>query len=146
MDAQETLRKIRLLRRKCDAEADTLNIWRQQMDDAIDQCPPSDDPQLRTILFDVRRNLVLSHTFVTTARQYLDTAETYITNLTSAQEVQAYNATTEQLISVDQRPKRPACPDCPLISNPPCESSVPCCRCNEDCNSRQPCPKNPQKQ
>lgn len=124
MDAQETLRKIRLLRRKCDAEADTLNIWRQQMDDAIDQCPPSDDPQLRTILFDVRRNLALSHTFVTTARQYLDTAETYILNLTQKQH----------------------CADCPLICNPPCESSVPCCRCNEDCNSRQPCPKNPQKQ
>lgn len=124
MDAQETLRKIRLLRRKCDAEADTLNIWRQQMDDAIDQCPPSDDPQLRTILFDVRRNLTLSHTFVTTARQYLDAAETYIINLTQKQH----------------------CADCPLISNPPCESSVHCCRCNEDCNSRQPCPKNPQKQ
>ena len=124
MDAQETLRKIRLLRRKCDAEADTLNIWRQQMDDAIDQCPPSDDPQLRTILFDVRRNLALSHTFVTTARQYLDAAETYIINLNQKQ----------------------YCADCTLRQNPPCESSIPCCRCNEECNSRQPCPKNPQKQ
>ena len=124
MDAQEILVEINKLQRKCDAEADTLNIWRQQMDDAIDQCPPADDPQLRTILFDVRRNLALSHTFVTTARQYLDAAETYITNLSQKQH----------------------CTDCPLISNPPCESSVPCCRCNEDCNSRQPCPKNPQKQ
>ena len=31
------------------------------------------------------RNLALSHTFVTTARQYLDAAETYILNLTQKQ-------------------------------------------------------------
>ncbi len=124
MDPQEALNQARALWRKCDAEADTLSIWRQQIEDALSQCPPGSDPQLRPILFDIRRNLILAHNYTTAARDCCQAAEQHLSKLTQKQH----------------------CADCPLISNPPCESSVPCCRCNEDCNSRQPCPKNPQKQ
>ena len=30
--------------------------------------------------------------------------------------------------------------DCPLRRWPTCELDVPCCMCDEECNSRQPCP------
>lgn len=34
------------------------------------------------------------------------------------------------------------CPECFVAQYPPCGKGIPCCKCHEeDCNSRQPCPK-----
>ena len=35
----------------------------------------------------------------------------------------------------------PYCAECMLKEFPPCEKSIPCCKCKDNCNSRQPCPK-----
>ncbi|MBQ1486163.1 MAG: hypothetical protein IIZ44_06860 [Muribaculaceae bacterium] len=33
------------------------------------------------------------------------------------------------------------CKGCKLAKYPPCPLLIPCCRCQQNCNSRQPCPK-----
>lgn len=34
------------------------------------------------------------------------------------------------------------CDDCILKKYPACGLNIPCCKCDEKCNSRQPCEKN----
>lgn len=31
------------------------------------------------------------------------------------------------------------CPDCVMVAWPPCDKGIPCCKCEDECNSRQPC-------
>ena len=33
------------------------------------------------------------------------------------------------------------CADCVLAEYPPCNKGIPCCKCGDECNSRQPCQK-----
>lgn len=111
----ETQQLIRRLSSVINAETDTLSIWHNQLLDHINNPDnPVDTQQLTPVADDLSR--IVDFCRLINAR--LD--------LLQAHQQQAF------------------CADCPLISNPPCESSVPCCRCNEDCNSRQPCPKQSQ--
>lgn len=44
----------------------------------------------------------------------------------------------------DQREETAFCPDCIVAKYPPCDKGIPCCKCEkkqDECNSRQPCPK-----
>lgn len=41
----------------------------------------------------------------------------------------------------DVSKKKTACPDCIVAEFPGCDLDIPCCKCDEQCNSRQPCPK-----
>lgn len=37
------------------------------------------------------------------------------------------------------------CKDCPVRLFPTCDKGIPCCKCQDLCNSRQPCPKKEEK-
>lgn len=40
------------------------------------------------------------------------------------------------------KPASTSCPDCPVAKFNACSKGVPCCQCSEEnCNARQPCPK-----
>jgi len=40
------------------------------------------------------------------------------------------------------KPATTSCPDCPVAKFNACSKGVPCCQCSvENCNARQPCPK-----
>lgn len=133
----ETQQLIDKLSRVINAETDTLSIWHNQVLDHID----ANDDTLSSVR---KQQLTMAAKDLARIVDFCRLLSARI-DLIAAQELQDYNALTEQLASVDQRPKTiPSCPDCPIRQNPPCESSVPCCRCNEECNSRQPCPKQEQ--
>lgn len=42
---------------------------------------------------------------------------------------------------IDKGFRRKNCADCVLAEYPPCNKGIPCCKCGDECNSRQPCPK-----
>lgn len=111
----ETKQLIDRLSRVINAETDTLSIWHNQL---LDHLNDPDNNADRQMLEPVADDLSRIVDFCRLLNARLD--------LLQAGQHQAF------------------CRDCTLVKFPPCESSVPCCRCNEECNSRQPCPKNPQ--
>ena len=111
----ETKQLIHRLSRVINAETDTLSIWHNQLLDHINGPDAPADTQQLAFVADHLSRIVRSCRLINARLDHLQ-----------AHQQQAF------------------CADCPLISYPPCESSVPCCRCNEDCNSRQPCPKKSQ--
>lgn len=54
---------------------------------------------------------------------------------------------TDEASPKEQREEKTFCPDCTLVNYPNCSKGIPCCKCDEEnCNSRQSCPKGERKE
>ena len=53
---------------------------------------------------------------------------------------------TAEASQKDRRKEMAFCPDCIVAKYPPCNEHIPCCKCEESCNSRQSCPKGERKE